>query len=242
MVGLECKYCHKSFLVSPSRVSKRKFCSVDCKAEYQKTLPAWNKGKKRTWDSGSFEKGHAPWNKGVNGYHLRKTENKENYIRKQCGFCEKEIWVLKSRVSNNWGNFCSRKCKTDFASGVPSKITGTKYSFEVRKKMSAARQGMDIDYWGGFITSDSRRERGQFRNSVSRAVLERDNYTCQLCEKRGGDLHVDHIQPWAEYVELRFDINNCRTLCVDCHYLITFGKKKPIDSTWGKYYEGKIKV
>jgi hypothetical protein len=45
--------------------------------------------------------------------------------------------------------------------------------------------------------------------------------------KRGVNLHVDHIQPWAEYVEGRFDMNNCRTLCVKCHYKITFGKEMP---------------
>lgn len=42
------------------------------------------------------------------------------------------------------------------------------------------------------------------------------------------------IQPWAEYVELRFDINNCRTLCMACHYKITFGKDMPKGVTaWG---------
>lgn len=42
--------------------------------------------------------------------------------------------------------------------------------------------------------------------------------------------HVDNylcIQPFAEYVELRFSMNNLRTLCQECHYFITFGKKKP---------------
>lgn len=55
-----------------------------------------------------------------------------------------------------------------------------------------------------------------------------------MCGQRGVALQVDHIQPWAEYVELRFDINNCRTLCQGCHYQITFGKPIPSNvRAWG---------
>jgi len=68
---------------------------------------------------------------------------------------------------------------------------------------------------------------------MQKEVFERDNYTCQMCDERGGKLQVDHIQSWAEYVELRFDMKNLRTLCMDCHYLITFGKKKPEGVIWG---------
>lgn len=48
-------------------------------------------------------------------------------------------------------------------------------------------------------------------------VLKRDNFTCVACDKRGGKLQVDHIKPWSLYPELRYEINNGRTLCVNCH-------------------------
>lgn len=79
-----------------------------------------------------------------------------------------------------------------------------------------------------------RLERLKFRNEIQRLVLERDSYTCQFCHNKGGKLQVDHIQSWAEYVELRFDINNCRTLCMACHYKVTFGRELPEGVTdWG---------
>lgn len=64
-----------------------------------------------------------------------------------------------------------------------------------------------------------------------RLVFERDNYTCQECNVRGGCLHADHIKPYAAFPELRLDINNGRTLCANCH------RKTP---TWG--YNKKYQV
>ncbi len=49
------------------------------------------------------------------------------------------------------------------------------------------------------------------------SVFERDKYTCQICNKVGGDLNAHHIKPFATHKELRFDINNGLTLCVKCH-------------------------
>lgn len=88
--------------------------------------------------------------------------------------------------------------------------------------------------WKGGTQSKDRMERVKFRKNMQKIIFERDNYTCQMCGERGGDLQVDHIQSWAEYVDLRFNINNCRTLCKKCHYFITFGKEMVNkDMPWG---------
>lgn len=50
-----------------------------------------------------------------------------------------------------------------------------------------------------------------------KAVYERDDYTCQFCGVRGGRLNADHIKRFADYPELRYELSNGRTLCVDCH-------------------------
>lgn len=77
-------------------------------------------------------------------------------------------------------------------------------------------------------------ERTRFKDLIQKQVFARDNYTCQQCGVKGGKLQVDHIQSWAEYVELRFNMNNCRTLCMACHYQITFGKPMPKNiKSWG---------
>ena len=47
-------------------------------------------------------------------------------------------------------------------------------------------------------------------------VFVRDNRTCVWCGSTK-NIEADHIKSFSEYPELRFDINNGRTLCHNCH-------------------------
>ena len=59
-----------------------------------------------------------------------------------------------------------------------------------------------------------------------RAVFQRDNYTCQNCNQKGGYLEADHIKPFAYFSELRLEVSNGRTLCKPCHRKTnTFGER-----------------
>ncbi len=108
---------------------------------------------------------------------------------------------------------------------------GRKHTADSIKKMS----GSNSVFWKGGITENNHYQRIRFRRTIQQEILKRDDFICQLCGIKGGTLHVDHIQPWADYVEGRFSIDNCRTVCRECHYQITFSKPMPINSTWGLY-------
>lgn len=73
-------------------------------------------------------------------------------------------------------------------------------------------------FWKGGVTPMNIRLRASGRYKLWRTrVFERDDYTCQMCSVRGGKLEADHIKQFAFYPDVRFDVDNGRTLCHDCH-------------------------
>lgn len=85
------------------------------------------------------------------------------------------------------------------------------------------RRGDKNFFWKGGVTNKNLSIRMSLEYKLWRtAVFERDNYTCIWCGLKGGNgvkviLNADHIKPFCDYPELRFAIDNGRTLCIDCH-------------------------
>jgi 5-methylcytosine-specific restriction endonuclease McrA len=119
---------------------------------------------------------------------------KRNRITKHCTVCNKEM-IIPASNANRYST-CSKECQ--------------------RKHRSD--EG-NCNWQGG------NNQRNYRRKELSRleykkwrlAVFERDNYTCQFCKIRGGNIHADHIKPWKYFPELRYNIDNGRTLCIICH-------------------------
>lgn len=94
------------------------------------------------------------------------------------------------------------------------------------------RSGINSNFWRGGVSKLNKRirvlsEYKEWRN----AVFVRDTYTCQFCGHKGGELQADHIKSFAvileenniktieeaQYCSYLWDINNGRTLCIECH-------------------------
>ena len=87
-----------------------------------------------------------------------------------------------------------------------------------REKMKKAISGEKHWNWKGGTTFIYEKIRRTTEYKLWRkSVFERDNYTCKNCKIKGGILNADHIKPFALYPELRFAVDNGRTLCVTCH-------------------------
>jgi len=97
---------------------------------------------------------------------------------------------------------------------------GKQHSLETRMKMREQKLGVKHPNWKGGISSKQSKLRGQIEFKLwKNAVFARDNWTCQECGQRGGRLNAHHIKPFAQYPELRFAIDNGKTLCYKCHTL-----------------------
>ena len=93
-------------------------------------------------------------------------------------------------------------------------LLGKKHSKEHREKLD----GENHWNWKGGISPINERIRKTLEYKLWRiSVFERDNYTCIWCGQIGGTLNADHIKPFSLFPELRFAIDNGRTLCVFCH-------------------------
>jgi hypothetical protein len=151
---------------------------------------------------------------------------------KECLTCSKEFTSKPSLKRK----FCSLPCyrkapvSEETKKLTASKLMGNRHtlgkrwnlSVETRKKMSEALKKAHIEgrhptYKGG-ITSKNMSIRKSIESKLWReAVFQRDDFTCQECSIKGGKLNADHIKPFSIYKKLRFDVDNGRTLCVECH-------------------------
>jgi 5-methylcytosine-specific restriction endonuclease McrA len=118
-----------------------------------------------------------------------------------CHFCGKDFYRRKSMSHHK---FCCRRCSDNGR------------DFNVRR-------GRDSNFWKGGIYPTNLLIRYSHEYKLWRqAVFERDNWACVWCgarTKKGTRvvLHADHIKPFSLYPELRFAIDNGRTLCKECH-------------------------
>lgn len=178
---------------------------------------------------------------------------------KTCQKCnnlyEKKPTMSKKKWSKS--KYCSSACQISSCIAVKGRhpwnygLTGYKMppaSEERKRKISKAQRGRKYPHrcgaahfgWKGGTSLKQRPVWTSEYQDWRSSVFERDNFTCVICEKKGGYLNADHIQSWAQYPELRYEVNNGRTLCVACHYFETFSKPMPKGSKWGRGNNSKM--
>ena len=85
--------------------------------------------------------------------------------------------------------------------------------YKLNNKTKPQPRGKDHWNWKGNGCDRDKNEYKIWR----KGVYQRDSYTCQECGQVGGNLNAHHIKEWCNYPNLRFNIDNGLTLCLNCH-------------------------
>lgn len=151
------------------------------------------------------------------GIYKRSKKNRESLSKINRGR-KQSSELIKKRVESRRGYRHSEEIKQR----IRKSLIGHKVTLETRRKLSQYREEKSSN-WKGGTTALFKRMRHTLEYRLWRdSVFERDNYTCIWCGSKNGNgetiiLNADHIKPFAFFPELRFAIDNGRTLCEDCH-------------------------
>ena len=156
-----------------------------------------------------------------------KNEKSTYQISREIGLCQSTIlyWLIKHKIK--------RRNKNDYPSPTKGKkrgdlsernklSSGKNHPFygKKRPKHSERMKGSNHPNWKGGITALTDKLRNKYWKELEKwrkDVFKRDNFICQKCGKRGGDLEADHIKSISRFPNLIIDIDNGQTLCKECH-------------------------
>jgi 5-methylcytosine-specific restriction endonuclease McrA len=179
----------------------------------------------------------------VCGTHKTGYRSKPAAVGRFCSYACKARWLSRSRkrTANNlpvrsgpehprWRHDIPRELRCEACGNVYASGPDAGTAMAQGRKFCSRKCGPGVK-WGAKENNpnwtggpEARKARGARSRSCleqrnwSRAVLQRDDFTCQFCGQRGGDLQADHVKPFRDFPELRWDISNGRTLCKPCHY------------------------
>ena len=167
-------------------------------------LTAFKKGQKGL----GRKKGSIPWNKGKKGLQVS--------------------WVkgLPKEKTPMFG----KKHKTETIEKMKKNHKGFKGLHHTKQwglEHSKRQSGENNHLWKGGITPINKKIRMSLEYKLWRtAVFKRDNFICIWCGSKE-KIQADHIKRFADFPELRFAIDNGRTLCEPCHRTTdTWGARK----------------
>lgn len=153
------------------------------------------------------------------GYILPKNENngKRNSILMEVDV--KDLPLHSDVLVKVKCDYCNFVREIRYEHYTKQKHNGNYYCNKCHSKVLLS--GSNSPRWNPNLSSEDREERTKTRSkdlsNLRREVLHRDKYKCFCCKTSNKSLVVHHLNGWNWFIKGRYDINNCVTLCRECH-------------------------
>jgi len=153
---------------------------------------------------------------------LKESASLRDFTKKK--FCSLTCWYIAKRNGFYRKDIpCEKKCL--MCDSIYYKPRNRSSGDFAKTKFCSIKCSANYRDTGKTIANERARRTAEYKR-WRKAIFERDEYTCQICNRRGGDLQADHIKPFIIFPEMRFMMENGRTLCTNCHRETdTFGPK-----------------
>ena len=171
--------------------------------------------------------------KDFKDYHRRRADrkfcsiecgykNKERRTLVNCEHCGVEFETKIYELERGKSKFCSKSCaRLAVSNEISKRFKGRAKSLEHRMKISKSNKKTKAP-----LRKQDRDALRDIRKSFEmnewrRLVFKRDDYTCQLCGIRGGDLNAHHVLSFVNFPKYRLEVDNGITYCEECHGILT---------------------
>lgn len=171
-------------------------------------------------------------------FDLKRTKHRykdEEWLHKKYieeDLTQSEIAEICDVSSTTIGNWCH---KFDFETGYGGSVSvncnwcGSEFQKQKRRYEIDERHFCDGECYGNWRSENLRgennpswvegggRDREIYTEQEREEIFERDDYTCQDCGQKGGQIQAHHLIRVSEDKNKSHDIDNGVTLCTDCH-------------------------
>lgn len=218
----KCVTCGNEWL---AQTSTAKYCSVKCKPQNQKKRFSVNCsicGKEKEVTKFILERNKDFYcsdeckNKGYSLKYSGENSARYNKVELNCRVCGMTFKRNLYEANKYAHHYCSVECK---AIDYGRRFVGENHPSFGKKRPDVT--GELNPNWNPNRTHEKRKAERKLgiNGEWTRDVLLSDNYTCQCCNRVGGNLVAHHIDGFNWCVEKRTDIKNGATLCEKCHKL-----------------------
>ena len=133
-------------------------------------------------------------------------ENHPTYsqVEIKCDYCGKQFMIQPYKLEESEKHYCSKDCQHN-------SLIGRHLSDDHKQKLrDNVPRGKDSPHWKEDKTDEERLLERSYPeyHQWERSVKERDNFTCQCCKQRGGELHSHHLNGYHWDKEHRHDVDN----------------------------------